>query len=407
MIELCCLNISSRGSTTGVDRYLSVLIDGLAKYDCNILLIEFVYNDSIIFSKYTQHDNYKKLVVPLPQKYSNFLNESYWMEKYFDVAVRKIISFLKKDMIFHVNSFNLMPLAIKLRQDLGGKIVSHVHFIPWKEHYEHNKRLFNKLYAQYYFGIIEPKSFFVNHLEKMFLIAADRIVCVTNSGRNFVHELTNIPIENIELITNGFDDYSVDTRKNKTNNDKVEILFAGRVCEGKGIFFVLEALELVKKRGYNFTFLIAGACEEATKSMIYNKYRNLTIKVLDNLDFVQLKELYSSADIGVIPSLKEQASYVAIEMAMFGLPVVCTAVDGLDEIFSDETNALKVPLRFSKITGLTINVNEMADKIISLIKNEKLRIFLSENIRLLYEEKFTLNQMINKTIALYEALNRK
>ena len=407
MIELCFLNISSRGSTTGVDRYLSVLIDGLAMYDCDILLIEFVYNDSIIFSKYTQHVNYKKLVVPLPQRYSNFLNESYWMEKYFDVVIRQITSFLKKDMIFHVNSFNLMPLAIKLKKKMGGKIVSHVHFIPWKEHYEHNKRLFNKLYAQYYLGNIEPNDFFVNSLESMFLNASDKIICVTNFGRDFVHKLTEIPIEDIELITNGLDDYSMNNRNNKTDNDEVEILFAGRVCEGKGIFFVLEALELVKKRGYDFTFLIAGACEDATKSMIYNKYRNLNVKMLDNLDFVQLKELYSSVDIGVIPSLKEQASYVAIEMAMFGLPIVCTAVDGLDEIFSDEINALKASLRFSKITGLTINVNEMADKIISLIENEKLRIVLSENIRLLYEEKFTLNQMINKTIALYEALNHK
>lgn len=406
MIELCFLNISSRGSTTGVDRYLSVLIDGLAKYDCNILLIEFVYNNTIIFSKYTQYANHNKLVVPLPQRYSNFLNESYWMDKYFDVAIRLIAPFLKKDMIYHVNSFNLMPLAVKLKKTLGGNIISHVHFIPWKEHYEQNKRLFNKLYAQYYFGNIEPNDFYVNSLEKMFLNAPDRIICVTDFGRDFVHKLTDIPIEDIELITNGLDDYNVDAVNNKADNDEVEILFAGRVCEGKGIFFVLEALELVKKRGYDFTFLIAGACEEATKSMIYKKYHNLNIKILDNLDFAKLKKLYASVDIGIIPSLKEQASYVAIEMAMFGLPIVCTAVDGLDEIFSDEINALKVSLKFSKVTGLIINVNEMADKIMSLIENEKLRITLSENIRLLYEEKFKLNQMTNKTIALYEALSK-
>lgn len=406
-MEICFLNISSRKSTTGVDRYLSVLIDGLTKYDCNILFVEFVYNDTIIFSKQTQYNNCTKLTIPLPQKYSNFLNELYWMDKYFEIAIPLITPFLKKNMIYHVNSFNLMPLAIKLKRIWGGKSISHIHFIPWKEYYEYDKRLFNKLYAQYYFSSdIKPNNFFVNPVERMFLNFSDKIICVTNSGRDFVHKFTGIPVESMELITNGLDDKGINTVDYEKDKNNFEILFAGRVCEGKGIFFALDALEIVKEKGYDFTFLIAGSCEDAIKTTICNKYSKLNIKILDNLDFVQLKKIYTTVDIGVIPSLKEQASYVAIEMAMFGIPLVCTAVDGLDEIFTDKVNALKVPLNFSKITGLTISVNEMADKIASLIENKKLRGVLRNNIRRLYEEKFTLSQMVNKTIALYESLNK-
>lgn len=45
-------------------------------------------------------------------------------------------------------------------------------------------------------------------------------------------------------------------------------------------------------------------------------------------------------------SLQEQHSYAAIEMAMFGMPMIITAVDGLDEMFVDEISCLKVNTLF-------------------------------------------------------------
>ncbi|MDD2283950.1 MAG: glycosyltransferase family 4 protein [Paludibacter sp.] len=409
MIELCFLNISSRGSTTGVDRYLSVLIEGLHVYrkEINILLVDFVYNDKILFSKYKEYSSYRKLTIPLPQRYSNFLNETYWMDKYFEVASRLLLPYLKEDMIYHVSSFNLILLALKLKERLKGKIISHVHFIPWKEHYEHNKSYFNKLYAHYHSNTLETNIFFINKLEKDFYEKADKIICVTSYGRNFVHRLTGIPSTKIEIITNGIEDSAVNQEKIFHNSDNVEILFAGRVCEGKGIFFALEALSIVRKEGYDFKFIIAGVCEDTTKLFIREKYHDLNVDILDNIDFDTLKRLYSSVNIGILPSLKEQASYVAIEMAMFGLPVICTAIDGLDEIFTNDKNVLKVPAIFSKIKGLTIDIDTMANKIISLIENKRLCSRLSTNIRNLYEQEFTLPLMIEKTITVYEKLINK
>lgn len=51
---------------------------------------------------------------------------------------------------------------------------------------------------------------------------------------------------------------------------------------------------------------------------------------------------YSICDIGLMVSLQEQHSYATIEMVMFGMPMIITAVDGLDEMFVDEVSSLKV-----------------------------------------------------------------
>ena len=89
-------------------------------------------------------------------------------------------------------------------------------------------------------------------------------------------------------------------------------------------------------------------------------------------------------------------------MAMFGLPVITTAVDGLDEIFTDKVNALKVNTLFSKTHGLTVDTEQLAKKIILLIENKKVRKQLSRNIRRLYETELTLQRMMNQTEEVYK-----
>lgn len=99
-----------------------------------------------------------------------------------------------------------------------------------------------------------------------------------------------------------------------------------------------------------------------------------------------------TCDAGIIASLQEQCSYVAIEMSMFGMPLITTAVDGLDEMFIDEESALKVSTRFSNVYGLSADTDDMANKMKRLIDDKELRYRLSNNIRKLYEKNFGVDK---------------
>ena len=89
---------------------------------------------------------------------------------------------------------------------------------------------------------------------------------------------------------------------------------------------------------------------------------------------------------------------------MFGLPIITTAVDGLDEIFTDELNALKVNTIFSPVFGLSVDVEQMANQLIRLIADGDLRIKLSENARKLYEQELNLDLMMDRTVEVYREL---
>ena len=171
--------------------------------------------------------------------------------------------------------------------------------------------------------------------------------------------------------------------------------------------YILKALRIVQRKGYRISLSIAGACRPSFRQKIKEDFSDLNIDVKGRIPFDELKKLYSDCDIGIIASLQEQASYVAIEMAMFGLPIITTAVDGLDEMFTDELNALKVNTIFSPIFGLSVDTEKMANQLIRLICDNNLRMKLSKSVRKLYEQNFTLDLMINRIVKVYEELTNK
>lgn len=137
---------------------------------------------------------------------------------------------------------------------------------------------------------------------------------------------------------------------------------------------------------------------------LYLKYKELDVDFLGNISYKKLSILYSSCSLGIVPSLHEQCSYVAIEMSMFGMPMIVSDVDALSEMFEDEVNALKIPLVFDEDFGLELDEEKLTDAIIRLIDDKVLRQKLSENAIKNYREKFTLDNMIENTINVYEQL---
>ena len=91
-------------------------------------------------------------------------------------------------------------------------------------------------------------------------------------------------------------------------------------------------------------------------------------------------------------------------MSMFGMPMIVSDVDALSEMFEDEVNALKIPLVFDEDFGLELDEEKLTDAIIRLIDDKVLRQKLSENAIKNYREKFTLDNMIENTINVYEQL---
>lgn len=232
------------------------------------------------------------------------------------------------------------------------------------------------------------------------------MVCVTKCAKNFLKNTLKASVKNIAVIPNGISDYrgaESPARVEKNPGDAFQCLYVGVVSKSKGLDYILKALRAVQARGYKVSLAVAGKHTPLLYEKIARENADLNVKMLGRIPFDELKKYYLQSDVGLIASMQEQSSYVAIEMAMFGLPIVTTAVDGLDEMFEDGVNALKVQTLFSRARGLSVDTDMLADKIAALIESSALRKRLSENVRRLYEERFMLNDMVRKTVAIYSA----
>lgn len=98
-------------------------------------------------------------------------------------------------------------------------------------------------------------------------------------------------------------------------------------------------------------------------------------------------------DIFVLPSLKEGLPYVLLEAGLAELPVIATNVGGIPEIIENGVSGILIP---------PANQKEIADAIEKLIKDEKLRKTLAQNLRQKILKEFPFGKMLQQTLAAYE-----
>ena len=405
--EMLCENI-----TNGVSRYSEMLYGGLPKDLYGIIYIKLVFSRKIMLPKRIIHKEYMEMVVPLPVNSEEIIENSYWLYEYNRLVEQIIAPYLENEFIFHIQTMNLISLAVLLRQKYNCKIVSHIHCIPWKYKYSSNQLLFNQIY--YRLNIAENinelhLAHFVTSNEINIIRESDAIICVTKSSKDYYERYLHAMPEKIFCIYNGIRDelhdqslikrFSVHTE----NDNQLHLLYVGNVTENKGFPFVLEALYKISGKGYNYVLWVAGSVDDKMKKLIEQEYNKLNIKLLGHVDYSRLQELYKSADVGLISSLFEQCSYVALEMMMYGLPVVYSGIEELREVFGYNDNK-DIPVKFTIHSGLNLEVDLFADKIMKLMDSQDLRreVSLIEHKR--FTESFTQEQMIQETINVYNKL---
>jgi glycosyltransferase involved in cell wall biosynthesis len=407
-INLYLIDMAVGHNISGVDRYMGILLRQLERFPhVQVCWIHLLQDSDMLFSKEEEIGAYTKVTIPLPIQEQRIIGSEYWMSRYNAVVLRNIQHLLsgKENRILHLHTLNLIELALSIKQNFPCHIVTHLHCIPWKGLYNYDRRLFNQLYEmELKHTITDGKRLLTNFCEQKAYTEADHIICVTQCGSQLIQQLTDGKAK-VDIISNGIDNYYTpsDDRKEEREHDVFQLLYVGALSESKGLSFILDALRKVQQRGYNVRLNIAAKPTMYAKRLLHEN-RDLDVCLLGLLPFPELCVYYSKSDAGVIASLQEQCSYAAIEMAMHGLPIITTAVDGLNEMFVDGENALKVRMRFSVRRSLEPDTMQMADYIIRLVSSPSLRKRLSQNGRKLFEQRFTATRMVEQTVQVYQNL---
>ena len=407
VINIVHLHVLYSGYKTGIDRYLEMYaqgVNGMNEYrKIHVHSVFFTDDKKILFPRINMSENGEIIaIVPFPQNDVLLFKSSFWKNGYEKVVINLLQPYLrnKLNLIYQCHNLFLTDLAKELKAKLEGKIIIHLHCIPWKFKSLNNILMFNKLYNLYQNK--EYEAFGIEENGKINYNDADKIICLSQAAKDYLLNVQKIEGHKIEIIPNGLQVRTgVMKRKLRRKNT---ILYVGKVSKDKGIFELLESLLEVQRLGFCFKLVIAGTCSPIVWKKIQLKYSSIDIEYLGQVTFDVLQELYSTCVMGVIPSLHEQCSYVALEMACFGMPMIVAEVDALAEMFEHGKTALLVPYIFDLDFGLSANRDVFVGNVIKLLKNQKLRTRLSENVRLLYEQRFGLDAMMKQMFTVYQQL---
>ncbi|BCL80621.1 galactosyltransferase [Ktedonobacteria bacterium brp13] len=161
------------------------------------------------------------------------------------------------------------------------------------------------------------KRFFLKRVLK----SAAKIICLSEPQKQLIVAKYALPLESLVVIPNGVaETYFIE--KKTRENTVPHLLFVGRLVVQKNLALLIEALSQMQ----TCVFLDIVGEGELRKNIeaLIQKYNLQNVKLHGKKTGTDLIELYKSADIFVLPSLKEGVSLSMLEALAAGLPVVAS-----------------------------------------------------------------------------------
>ncbi len=188
---------------------------------------------------------------------------------------------------------------------------------------------------------------FINRtIEKIRLSFADLIITSSEYSKS---EIVSVGInpDLVHVLSPGLDREKYNILSSSLKSDSKKILCVGNYVSRKGIIYLIEAFSQIERQ--NVTLHLVG--NRKNNSSYYNKLKNAVEKLKltecvvfhDGSNQENIKHLYASADIFVLPSLKETFGIVFLEAMHYGLPIITTNVSAMPELIEEGKNGFLVP----------------------------------------------------------------
>ncbi|MDR6999063.1 teichuronic acid biosynthesis protein TuaC [Neobacillus niacini] len=127
--------------------------------------------------------------------------------------------------------------------------------------------------------------------------------------------------------------------------DKKIITFVGRLTEAKGVFELARALDFLSNE---IAILFVGdgpAKEKLSKNPEFNSRLFITGQV----DNMRVRDYLFASDVFALPSYTEGMPTVVLEAIALKIPVICTAVGGVPDLFGEHRDLLIEPKSVSSL----------------------------------------------------------
>ena len=212
------------------------------------------------------------------------------------------------------------------------------------------------------------------------LLTSKKVVTISQYNKQYLLKKYGKALESkIHIIHCGIDVEKFRPRAAKKGTVPI-ILAVGQLTERKGFPYLLEACDIMKKKGYSFKCCIVGDGED--REILTNKASSLGVD--DVVEFLgrkfqdEVSELLGGATIFCLPSIiteeggREGIPVALMEAMAMELPVVSTNTVGIPELIEHQREGLLVPQKDPVSLGSALE---------KLLDNKELRIAMGSAAR--------------------------
>ncbi len=346
------------GKKNGFSAYLIMIIKAVLNSGYDLFFL--VNDNNFDFSQYYSEKDNIKLI------FAKSKPSSFWRNIEVPLLVRKY----KIDILHWIN-FDV-PFGFPFICSGRAKLISTIHdliLVNYPEEYKRN--MFKFIYYKLMFKLCAKISC--------------RIITVSEFSRQEAISALKINPDIIHTIYCSFKGKVSLKKEIKQKPDSdYKLFFIGNNFRHKNIAVVIDAVKILKTRGINVIFNIAGMEADYT-NLLRKKINDYDIadrvKILGRISDENAEKLYKESDIFVFPSLMEGFGSPLIEAMNYGLPVISSNRTCMPEVVGD-AGILTEPdgESFAKSIEQIINDDNLR---VDLIKKgyKRLEYFSDENFK--------------------------
>lgn len=217
-------------------------------------------------------------------------------------------------------------------------------------------------------------------------------ICVSNNIYEKASEV--IPIEKLIRIPIGIEpnNNSIEYAKNV----KLEIVYVGRITHvAKNLSLMINILHKLKESSipFNMTFIGDGDYMNTLKGSLveYNLMDN--VQILGSKRPHEISEFLLNKDIFLMTSVYEGMPHALLESMSIGVIPVVSDINGIRDIVKNDENGFRCKID---------DPDSFVNVIRRIYENEKLKLLLRANARKLIENHYSIKNIVNKYLELFE-----
>ncbi len=199
--------------------------------------------------------------------------------------------------------------------------------------------------------------------------------------------------ETIKIIPHGNLLFYRKFKKKDIEEENNTILFFGRICEYKGLEYLIESMPLIEKEIPNVKLIIAGQgdCLEKYKKKIENQELfEIHNRYISNNE---IPELFQRSSIVILPYIEASQSGVIPIAYAFGKPVIATNVGSLAEMVDNGKTGIVIPPK---------DIYSIVNSIILLLKSKRTRRTMGKNAERKNKAELSWESISKKTLEVYK-----